>query len=454
MSFLRRTWLRRPMRLGAATIVAGLALTSSFSRASATADTFARVTNKGGGTIVAGTLGNATLQEATATLLRRVHDEFGKRPTIVQAARNASAHSATLLFTEDRGGTSYTGMAIVTADPGAQAGGAALFDISTRFGKTVGPLMRRLNAMTAPGATATATASSHAAPALPLVTHQFSDGTGSIGVPAGWTLRGGDGGSATVVGPGGVLVWYNIVIPAADPTNPRTQMLMRYQGPAQRQAFLTRNAMLPYSGDAVKTWDSIYAQLAKQSGKRGPTFAISGSSQNGNVTNINGTYTYGLGAGGRFSAFVFLTPPDLNGLWGMHNMSVWVPVPLLAKDAATAQAVLASVRINFDAVGAQSDAIRSAFHQKFETQLGIARAQTAANTARVDEAMANDQIAQENMHKQAVSMENYSLDRAVVVDTRNGEHATIDSGFADTLVRGNPSYQKVATHDLLRGVDY
>jgi hypothetical protein len=443
MTFLRRTCLRRPMRLGAATIVAGLAVTSSFSRASAGTDTFARVTDKGGGTIVAGTLGDATLQEATARLMRRVHDEFGKRPTIVQAALDASAHSATLLFTEERGGTSYTGMAIVTADQGARAAGAALFDISTRFGKTVGPLMRHLNAMTAP-----------AAPATPLITHQFSDGTGSIGVPAGWTLGTGGGGSAAVLGPGGVLVEYNMVVPAADPTNPRTQMLMRFQGPAQRQAFLTRNAMLPYSGDAVKTWASIYAQLAKQAGKTGPTFHIDRSAQNGHGTTIDGTYAYGSKGGGRFSAFVFLTPPDLNGLWGMHNMSVWVPTPLLAKDGATAEAVLASVQINFDAVGEQNDAIRSVYHQKFETQLGIARAETDARTTRVDEAMANDRTAQENMHKQAVSMENYSLDRAVVVDTRNGEHSTLDSGFADTLVRGNANYQKVPTQDLLRGVDY
>ena len=68
-----------------------------------------------------------------------------------------------------------------------------------------------------------------------------------------------------MIGPGGVLVEYNMVIPAADPTNSRTQMLLRFQGPAQRQAFLARNAMLPYSGNAVQTWDSIYAQLAKQS---------------------------------------------------------------------------------------------------------------------------------------------------------------------------------------------
>jgi hypothetical protein len=68
--------------------------------------------------------------------------------------------------------------------------------------------------------------------------------------------------------------------------------------------------------------------------------------------------------------------------------------------------------------------------------------------------MAADAQAQEGMHKQAVAMENYSLDRAVVVNTNTGAHSTVDSGFADDLARNNPNYQKVPANQLLRGVDY
>jgi len=447
------------MSLGATTILAGLTVATPFAPASA-GDGFKTVTDPGGGTIVAGTLGSGTLQDATATLMRRVHAEFGMRPTIVQAAQNASAHSATLLFTEVRGGTSYTGMAIVNAIPGEQAGGAALFDVSSRFGKTVNALMHRLNTMTTPAAKAAAPAPpAHASmqgePARPLVTQQFSDGTGSIGVPDGWTLQKGAGGSAAVTGPGGVLVQYNMVVPAADPTNPRTQMLLRYQPPAVRQDFLTHRAMLPYTGDAVKTWETISAQLAKQTGTTVyPRFGIKHSAQNGNVTTIDGSYTYGSGPGGQFSTFVFLDKPDINGLWGMHNSSVWVPKALLARDAATAEAVLASVKIDNAALAELNGSIRKMYRDRFNTEIANSAAETKARTDSVNEAMANDRIAQEGMHKQAVAMENYSLDRAVVVDTRTGEHATVGSGFADTLARENPNFQKVPTQDLLRGVDY
>lgn len=58
------------------------------------------------------------------------------------------------------------------------------------------------------------------------------------------------------------------------------------------------------------------------------------------------------------------------------------------------------------------------------------------------------------MHNEAITMENYSLDRAVVVNTATGVHSTVDSSFADSLVHANPNYQQVPAADLLRGVDY
>jgi hypothetical protein len=58
------------------------------------------------------------------------------------------------------------------------------------------------------------------------------------------------------------------------------------------------------------------------------------------------------------------------------------------------------------------------------------------------------------MHRQAVAMENYSLDRAVIVNTTTGRHHTVDASFASTLVQANPKYQEVPASGLLRGIDY
>jgi hypothetical protein len=133
---------------------------------------------------------------------------------------------------------------------------------------------------------------------------------------------------------------------------------------------------------------------------------------------------------------------------------IFVNESQVARQAETANAVLNSVRINFGAVAAQEDAIRQSFQKMFEADIANDRAADAARQERTDEALASDRAAQEGMHRQAVAMENYSLDRAVVVNTQTGEHSTIGAGFADTLVEANSNYQKVPAADLLRGVDY
>ncbi len=399
-----------------------------------------------------GTLGDSSLPAATAQLMRRVHAALGTRPTVLQAARNPRDHSLALIFTASRNGTPYTGIAIVTASAGSQTGGAALYDTSVRFPSTVGAMMRRLNAMTTPSSATPAGGRIALAPAEPLTTHPFSDGTGSIGVPADWKLNVGAGGSALVAGPSGEVVAYNMHWSALDMSNPRAQFFMRSEAPQMRENFMKRTALLPYTGDPVQAWMTIFDQLGKQNGSFQPHFQITSATKNGTVADIVGT-----GSGNKpmhFIAHVFVLPPNPNGMWSMSNTFIFLPDAEIGREGATANAILNSVRINFGAVAAQGAAIRQMFQKKFESEIANDQAQDAARAERTHQFLASDRAAQEGMHKQAVAMENYSLDRAVVVDTRNGAHSTVGSGFADALVQGNPNYQKVPAQNLLRGVDY
>jgi hypothetical protein len=61
---------------------------------------------------------------------------------------------------------------------------------------------------------------------------------------------------------------------------------------------------------------------------------------------------------------------------------------------------------------------------------------------------------QDQMTRAAVAMENYVLDRRVVVDTGTGARGTIDAGLADALVHVDPRFELVPPSRLLRGVDY
>jgi hypothetical protein len=460
----RMTDLRRALRRltrNVAFAMAGAALgasclcgaSCSLAAAAATGDAFQIAPNPGGGTIVTGTLGKASLSAAAAALMRRVHAELGTRPTLVASARNGHDHSLALLFTAARGGASYTGVAIVTANPGAQAAGAALYDTSAHFPATVDPMLHRLRGMTAPTPASASKAVVRLDPPEPLSTRDFADGTGSIGVPADWTLNSAGGGSAQASGPAGsAQVSYNMHFSGLDPSNPRAQMFMRTASPLARANF--RGAVLPYTGDPVASWKAMYEALARQHGLQGPQIRITHSTPAGSsAADFAGT----LGTGPksiRFIAHVFVLPPNPMGMWTLSDSHVFVTEADVAREAESANAVLGSIRINFGAVAAQQDAIRQMFQKQFESEIANDRAQDAARRARTDEALASDRTAQEGMHKEAVAMENYSLDRAVVVNTTNGRHATVDSGFADFLVRDNANYQKVDAAGLLRGIDY
>jgi hypothetical protein len=184
------------MAVAAAVLVSlGFAAFASGAAGAATTGSFHTFDNPDGGHIATGTLGpQVSLQSAAAAVLREIHAEFGVRPTVEQVAQNPDEHSLALFFHATRGGQPITGMSVVSATPGAQASGAVLHDTTARFPQTITSMLKRLGASTTPVVTQPA---GPIAPAEALTQHAFSDGTGSIGAPADWTLRMGGGGSAT-----------------------------------------------------------------------------------------------------------------------------------------------------------------------------------------------------------------------------------------------------------------
>jgi hypothetical protein len=440
-------------RIGTTLAVCGFLAAGTAAGAGASAGaTFQSAANPGGGTILTGTVATSSLAGAAASLLERVHADIGAKPIVAQAARNARDGSLALLFTADRGGKAYTGIGLVQLAAGSQTAAIALYDTSARFHTTVGPMMRRLSSMTVPSSARAAPGAAALAPARPLVSHQFSDGTGSIGVPEGWTLGVAGGGSAMANGPSNsAQVSYNMHFTGIDPSNPRAQLYLRTASPLARQNL--HGAVLPYTSDPVKAWVSMYQAIGQQRGLHPQIHVIRSSSSGSSAADFTGT----LGSGAtmvRFIVHAFVLPPNPNGLWSLSDSHVFVNASDVSQQAATAGAVLSSVRINFGAVAAQAEAIRQSFQRMFDAEIANDRAEDAARQEGTDEALASDRAAQESMHRDAVAMENYSLDRAVVTDTRTGVHSTVSSNFADVLVQGNSNYQKVPAADLLRGVDY
>ena len=426
-------------------------------------DGFENVDVPEGGHIMAGPLGpQPSVAAAAGAALRHVHAMFGARPQPTRVLENPATQSAVLIFTAQRDGQPYTGMAMLNGVPGPQATAAVLYDTSPHFAASISPMLHRLLAMT--GA-ADATAPVALAPAEPLHAVTFADGTGSMGLPADWRLLTGGGGTAGAVGPGGEFVGYNVVLTGMDPNNPKGSQYLRNMPPQMRQAQQRMMVVLPYSGDPVQSFVAAFQQLARQNGKPLPQLAVArqtpiGAGQGLHVAAIQGTGTLpGIpgkadDAPGVFLGYVQVTAPDLMGQWTLYTTLMFVPKATLAAQGQTALAVLGSVQINFQAVAGISAATRQMFQKQFEGMIASAQAQDAARAERSRQFLEHDQERQDQMHKQAVAMENYVLDRRVVVDTVTGAHGTFGNDFADVLVRIDPNFELVPPSRLLAGVDY
>ncbi len=412
----------------------------------------------GGGTIVSSTLGAASsLTAAAGAMLGRIHVLLGSRPTVVQGVQDVARHSLTLLFTDVRRGKAYTGIAIVNAIPGSQASGVAVLDVSARFPKSVKPLLRRVLAGTAPS---TGASKVELDPAEPLVQHPFPDGSGSISAPADWTVRKAGGGAAAVTGPHpGEVVLINTVEGFDDPSYGIGAQIVRGVGigamPQLRQENLQHVAMLPYDADPVRAWRSWPLAIAKQTGAPGKTYrAVRVNKIGARLVEIIGS---GAGDGSppvTFIAYVYTLPADMKGSWGMGSTFTLVPTKLWKRDGLTAVAILNSARLNTQVFAEQNAEIRSAFQQQFDAEIAADRSADAARRERTDQFLANDAVAQDNMHNDAVAMQNYVLDQSVVVNTSTGEHLRASSDFADSIVRSDANYRIVRPSELLQGVDY
>ena len=415
-----------------------------------------------GGRVIAGSLGpQPDPGVALGAALRRIHAEFGARPTISDIAQNPATYTLALFFAARRDGRAYTGLAIVDARPGAPASVAIVYDSSERFAASLGSLLRRLKELTSAEA---APAGEATAPPAIMTRHDFSDGTGSIEVPADWRLITQGGGSANAVGPTGEVVAYNMALSGMDPNTPMARSYLQSLqnlSPQLRDSMLRQTALIPHIADPAVAWVTLVQEISRKLTGRAPVINVKQSTPlDPQSAGFARAFLVAEGTNGPndtpgvFIANVQTTPANAMGQWSVFASFVFVPNSEIPRYGATTMAVLASVRINFGAVNAQAQATREMFRQKFESMIQSAREQDEARRQRTDQFLAADREAQESMHRQAVAFENYALDRAVVVDLQTGDHATLDAALAQTLVHEQRGFQMVPPSELIPGVDY
>ena len=148
-----------------------------------------------GGKIVYGSVTGVTTQwAAMAKMLSMVHTNSGEKPQIGRVFQFTGTNSVGVFFTvtdHPDGNIPLAGMVIATATGPNQVEAAMVYDLASRFGQTVNPMLQQLSGVWHPGAgspaagTAPASAGNGGSGAVvpPMRQVSLPDGTGTLSLP-------------------------------------------------------------------------------------------------------------------------------------------------------------------------------------------------------------------------------------------------------------------------------
>jgi hypothetical protein len=449
------------------------------------------INNPGGGTIAYAQMpAQHTLQGAMGKVLQYAHSHFGARPQISRVMRGSDGNSLAVIFTVKspaQGNQEIVGLALVAVSPSAPGKGAVLTDQADRFRSTVGPMLKRLQsgaglsgtgsgpasaaanapvsapespAAPAPSSTPSGSGTSAApslptkgrpaaasgAPAAPLHQTPFPDGSGSIGLPDGWTITGAHAGEVTAKGPAPAALHFDWQIPALDPNDPRSRGLMR---PGTAASFVN----IPYGTDAASTFKSAFTQFLQKHGKSPPTIEIVDSKQVGPKEALVSARMGAVDGQGPTTALVDIGigPSDNQGSYLITLYVIGFPQELAQQSQATVVAMLHSYKVNQDVALAQIQADSQKSQEMTTQTLAEMRRRQAAS----DQQFAAFQQRQDAEERQFQAFDNNLLDRTVIRDTDLNAHGTVSNDLADALVDANPNrFQEVSPSEYVKGIDY
>lgn len=296
----------------------------------------------GGFTVVArnGALGQAltatlppanSARQALRVALRMAAGSFDSPPALVGAFGDPRDQQVQALFRTTVRGARVTGLAMAVA--GGDTRAAVIFDQADQVSRSFPVLIRALGA-TAPAASAPAGAGRMARP-QPLTQTMFPDGSGAVGLPAGWRIGSSWKGIVDIAGPQNQLAAFGYY----------QQVLTSYFGPPPNvPGFLTGPYRAPVP--ALQSYLDSYTRGALRRGEasfhlieQAPTTAI-----NGQAAYI----TYELRAQGKSAiglALVSTAPIDYS-TWVYYMSVIAAPRERFAQDFPTMWAMWKSWNVN------------------------------------------------------------------------------------------------------------
>jgi hypothetical protein len=429
------------------------------------------IDNPGGGTIAYARMPHQhTLQGAIGKVLQYVHARFGARPQIGKVMRGSDGNSLAVTFTvqsPSSGNQQIAGLALVAVSQSGPGLGAVLSDQADRFRSTVGPMLRRLQSgaglsgsagsptaaaanapPSAPGSGSAAsssapssagssaavssltsgTAAAAGAPAAALQQTPFPDGSGSIGLPDGWTITGAHAGQVIAKGPGSAGLHFDWPIPVVDP---------RSQG--SRSGGAAGPVAIPYGTDGADTFKSLITQLYQKQGKAPPTIDIVGSKSTGPQESVVVANIGPIDGQSPTRSLIDIGIGALDSLGGytITLYTISFPQQIAAQSQATVTAIFHSYKVNQDVAQAEIHADTQNVQQITETTV-----------SRMEHS-------QDIQDRQFQAFDNNLLDRTVIRDNDLNGDGTVSDDLAQALIQSNPNrFQEVPASDYVQGIDY
>ncbi len=446
-----------------------------------------------GGMIVYGAVAGATTQSAALTsMLRTIHNNCGEKPQIGRVFQFNGTNSVGVFFTvtdHPDGNLPLGGMVIATANGPKQVEAAMVYDLASRFGQTVNPLLQQLSGVWNPGASPAgsgraagvanaSSASGGSGAGVPAGMHTVTlpDNTASAPMPAGWTVDPQSGGGTMLIhGTHGETVILGNMFLAVDPS-----ALKGPVKPLKGQIVISSNV------DPVKSFADLIQQFRKSNNMGPAPIQIQSAEQvappsgadfqgercaqatgqvNPDGRGMQGMFRVICVTPGQFGNFSFLdyvaefplSEASQGNAIGATMISGFNENIALVTQRATAQAAPHIAQLK------QIDAQQRAANQQFTANaINNIHAIGAAATARMNATEAANSAEQSNWEagqtanaRNTQGFSNYLLDQSVVQNNYTGAHGTQWNSAADAMVKANPNkYSYVTTPNYVPGTDF
>lgn len=427
---------------------------SGVADASAANSAVKTIKNPGGGTIVYGPLsGQLTPQGALGETLKRTENDYGAKPQLGKVLQNQPGTIWEGFFTvnnKKQGNTPMTGLVIVYAPKSGPAGGATLIDTTANFPKSANSMLQNLvqqvtnrakAAQSASQAGASGAAANVAsAPAQKLTPYIFPDGSGSIGLPPGWSVIRAQLGDVSAKGPSGEALRFGMSIFALDPSLPQSRTLT-----GGRNVAPGNYVLVPYNQDPATILQQAFNQMAQKSRAQPPTFTFKQTKDLGGMQSGKNIMLYGdvdrhdgTGVQSTITELIMSVPdPRLLGSYQMKVFAITAPPEVLQQDAATIAEIFPNYSLN----------------ARYVNAVAVQGIQNIIVQQRASTAYFNQEMASTDLMSQGMS--DLLRGESVFTDSDTGMRYRGPDDLASALQNANPNrFQTVPLSQYIQGVDY